>query len=171
MSNGLPAMLFMDMDGVLARYDRWAYAKRPGQKAVYETEHEHYFRHCVPDRHALAILKTALDLGVDARVLTAIRSDLPWVRFDKVQWLAEHAPWLDPARLVIASGDKAQAVIAMQLAAGLHPGIVLLDDFNRNLEDWARAGGTAVKYLNGVNSPGSWPGRKYDARVYAGRYA
>lgn len=169
MSDSLPVMLFMDMDGVVARYDRWAYdpAKNPGYgKAAYEIESLHYFRTCAPDRHALKLLKRAIDAGVDTRLLTSIRSDLPWVRFDKVQWLAEHAPWFDPARLVIASGDKAQAVIAMRIASGLGPNTVLLDDFNRNLEDWDRAGGLAIKYLNGVNSPGSWYGRHYDARRY-----
>ena len=35
---------------------------------------------------------------------------------------------------------------------------ILIDDFNNNLFNWEASGGTAVKYLNGFNNPGSWHG-------------
>ena len=30
---------------------------------------------------------------------------------------------------------------------------ILIDDYNKNLDDWKAHGGTPVKYVNGINSP------------------
>lgn len=37
---------------------------------------------------------------------------------------------------------------------------ILIDDYNENLELWREYGGTAVKYLNGINNPYSWSGHR-----------
>ncbi len=164
--------LFFDMDGVIARYDRDAYDKNKGRGnglAIYEDEELHYFRHCTPDWHAIGLFHRAVQAGIPSYLLTSVRSTLPWVRYDKTAWLRCHMPWFDPStRLIIADGDKAQVIMARMRLAALNRRTVLMDNFNRNLEDWARAGGTAVKYLNGVNSPGTWGGMHYDARPALG---
>lgn len=155
---------FFDMDGVIAVYDRWAYSMpSPLDPSVriYEDERLRYFRHCTPDPAAMALLRAACASEMPAYVLTTVRPDLPWVRFDKVAWLAAHAPWFDAStRLIVADSDKAQTVMAVHRIAGLHAGMVLFDDYNRNLSDWEAAGGTAVKWLNGLNTAGSWPGHR-----------
>lgn len=159
---------FFDMDGVLALYDWDAYTtvSRPGIK-LYEDEHEHYFRTCTPDPVGISILELFCRYGHRVYLLTAIRSDLPWIRYDKIYWLRKHIPWVDPStRLIITSGDKVQAATARAKTAGLSKGMMLLDDFNPNLRDWELAGGTAVKYLNGVNTPGTGPAIQFDARVF-----
>lgn len=160
--------VFFDMDGVLARYDRDAYDKNKGRGnglAIYEDEPLRYFRHCEPDPYAIGLFRQAMLAGIPAYILTSVRPDISWARFDKVWWLRREMPWFDPdTRLIVASGDKAQVAMARMRRARLSDRTVLLDDFNRNLEDWARAGGRAVKYLNGVNSPGTWPGQELDGR-------
>ena len=163
MDPGLSGARFFDMDGVLAVYERRAYAERTASgKLLYEDERMHYFRTCEPDRAAMDLFRRFHEKGVRTYALTTVRPDLPWIRFDKVWWLAKHAPWFDPStRLIIASGDKAQVAMALLKAAALSPRHVLLDDFNPNLEDWKAAGGTAVKYLNGVNTPGTFDGPQY----------
>lgn len=35
---------------------------------------------------------------------------------------------------------------------------ILIDDYNKNLQEWENAGGTAVKYCNGINSSDTWKG-------------
>ncbi|MCM1295866.1 MAG: hypothetical protein NC311_10020 [Muribaculaceae bacterium] len=160
------APVFFDMDGVLAKYDWGAYLTetRPGVK-LYMDESLHYFRSCEPDQTAINLLKAFLDDGRRAYILTSVRQDLPWVRYDKVWWLLKHVPWVDPStRLIVTSGDKAQAAAARAKTAGLNRNMLLFDDFNPNLDDWRRAGGTPVKYLNGVNTPGTCLCCQFDAR-------
>ena len=160
-------ILFFDMDGVLAVYERSAYDPAKGVtpgKAIYEDESLRYFRTCRPDPVGIGMLKEAIGKGYRAYIVTSVRPDLPWARFDKVAWLARHVPEFDAStRLVIASGDKAQLIMAKRKIASLDRRMVLFDDYNRNLEDWRRAGGTAVKYLNGLNTPASYSGPKFDA--------
>lgn len=154
---------FFDMDGVLAIYERDAYRieSSPGKK-LYEDERMHYFRTCRPDPVALELFERSYRDGYRTYALTSVRPDLPWARLDKIWWLARYAPWFDPStRLIVASGDKAQVAMALMRATKLTRAHVLLDDFNQNLCDWANAGGKAIKYLNGVNTPGTFPGAQY----------
>ena len=44
---------------------------------------------------------------------------------------------------------------------------VLIDDYNKNLEDWREHGGLAVKYLNGINSADSFSGPIIDQMMSA----
>lgn len=153
----LSAPKFFDMDGVLACYEWAAYTTvvSKGRK-IYEDERLHYFRTCRPDKNALALAEALHLAGYPVYALTSVKGGIPWARFDKAWWLRRHAPWLDiDTRLIIASGDKAQAAMAQAEIAGLSRETVLFDDFNPNLWDWARAGGTPVKYLNGLNTPGT----------------
>lgn len=157
---------FFDMDGVLAKYDRAAYSveTRPGVK-LYMDEDMHYFRTCEPDPVGIGLLRSFLDAGHRCYILTSVRSEISWARNDKAWWLARHMPWFDSAaRLIICSGDKAQMAAARAKLAGLGRGNLLFDDFNPNLEDWRRAGGTPVKYLNGINTPGTCLACQFDAR-------
>lgn len=164
----LPSTAFFDMDGVLAVYERGMYLPDHTGTPPYMREELHVFRHCRPDPVAIGLLRSFLAAGVPVFGLTAIRSDLPWVYYDKIGWLREHVPELDPSeRLVVASGDKAQAAMAASRSRTLDRTMLLLDDFNPNLWDWHRAGGTAVKYLNGLNTPGTSGLKEFDSLTYA----
>ena len=44
---------------------------------------------------------------------------------------------------------------------------VLIDDWNPNLQMWEKHGGTAIKYLNGINSADSWAGLKITEEMTA----
>lgn len=169
----MPDAAFFDMDGVLARYDRDAYDPAKGRITglpLYMDEHAHYFKHCIPDPLAISLFRSCMQAGIPSFILTSVRSDLPWARFDKVAWVAGQIPECDTSQqLIIADGDKAQAIMAARRMSSLGPGMLLVDDFNRNLWDWRRAGGTAVKYLNGVNTPGTYGGPEFDGRLAYGR--
>lgn len=158
--------VFFDMDGVLARYERHAYEKYdPDLPPLYEQEDLHYYRTCEPDSAAIALLEYLTGLGIPCWALTSVKPSIPWARYDKIYWLMKHTRQFDAARrTIIADGDKAQVVKAREKICRLDRGMILLDDFNKNLWDWERAGGTAVKYLNGVNSTGSFDGPHIDAR-------
>lgn len=162
----MPDMAFIDMDGVLAFYDWGIYLPDKTGQPPYVQEALHVFRDCRPDPIAISILRAFTDAGVPTFILTSIRSDLPWIYHDKIFWLGRHAPWFDTDRLIVTSGDKAQAAIAASRAGCLTKRMLLLDDFNPNLWDWDRAGGFAMKYLNGVNSPGTSGLAEFDRRKW-----
>lgn len=163
----MPDMAFIDMDGVLARYDWSMYLPDETGIAPYIQERLHVFRHCVPDPVAISILRAFMDAGVPSFILTSIRSDLPWIYHDKIDWLGRTIPWFDTEKLIVTSGDKAQAAVAASRAGYLTRRMLLLDDFNQNLWDWNRAGGYAMKYLNGINTPGTSGLAEFDSRPWS----
>lgn len=162
-------IFFVDMDGVIAKYDRHAYDRPNGPipgTALFEHEPSHYFAHCDPDPTGIAMLRLLLAIK-DAKtyILTSVAAHIPWAIEDKKAWLADHCPEIDTARqFVVTRSDKTEVARAMTLAKQLTELTVLIDDFNPNLLKWRRAGGKAVKYLNGVNSPTSWSGLTIDGR-------
>lgn len=168
MDGKITTKYFMDMDGVIARYERDAYDKSKGPLpgiALYEHERSHYFRNCIPDHVAIKLLRDLLKLQfTETWILTTVNPRIPWAADDKRIWLREHVPEFDTgSRLIIAESDKAETVMVQERMSALDRSMILIDDFNGNLNDWADAGGLAIKYLNGVNSPGTFRGPEFDA--------
>lgn len=163
---------FIDMDGVLVRYDRHAYVKSSGPApniALFEHEPSHYFRYCEPDRTAISMLEALLAIdGAKTFIMTSVAEHIPWVVKDKKIWLSQHCPYIDiESQVIIACCNKSEMARAKLRGMGiddLGKSIFLIDDFNPNLIKWEREGGKAVKYLNGVNSPDSWNGLSIDGR-------
>ena len=161
---------FIDMDGVLARYERHAYdpSKGPAPNvALYEHEDSHYFATCEADNNAVSLLKSLLaNPDAEVYVLTHVAPHIPWASDDKREWLLQIVPVLDTAtQLIIADSDKAETIMVREKLKGLNRNMVLIDDYNKNLNDWRDAGGTAIKYLNGINSSNSWDGLIIDGRI------
>ena len=151
------------MDGGLARYDRTAYDRNNGPApgiALFEHEKSHYFRHCMPDPIAISMIKELLkDNSCEVYILTSIAPHIPWASADKQTWLSQNLPEFDTAtHLIIADSDKAETILVLKKLKQLNSDMILIDDYNKNLEDWTNAGGTAVKYLNGINSPDTFDG-------------
>lgn len=160
---------FIDMDGVLAKYDRHAYDRKNGPApgiALFEHEPSHYCRTCVPDPRAIALLEALASKSyAKVFIMTSVAEHTPWIDEDKKAWLREHCPFIDADRqLVIARRNKVETALKIISADRLDKNAVLVDDFNQNLRIWQASGGRAVKYLNDVNSPGSWKGLFIDGR-------
>ena len=84
---------------------------------------------------------------------------MPWHVSDKVTWLNNCVPEIDTnTQLLIADSDKAETIMVLQQLKTLTKDMILIDDFNPNLKAWRAAGGTAIKYLNGINTKESWDG-------------
>lgn len=154
---------FIDMDGVLAQYERTAFDISKGPVpglALFEHEDSHYFKTCKPDPVAVALLEDLLnDPNSEVYILTTVPPHTPWVIADKKEWLSQVVPMFDSTtKLIIASSDKVETIMVKEKLHGLNSSMVLIDDFNKNLNDWRDAGGTAIKYLNGINSENSWDG-------------
>lgn len=141
---------FFDMDGVLAEYkkdsDLSDFAKRG------------YFRHLAPENNMIDALNMLLEngdaLGISVCVLTKVYpTQFRYSVREKQEWRQEYLPDLFDSEFVMVNGEeeeKSEAIAAL-LGAGLNKDYFLIDDYNRNLYEWKEAGGTPVKYVNGIN--------------------
>ncbi len=151
--------IYFDMDGVLVKYDRNAYLSKQSpfyQKGV------HYFRDLEADS---LMLNLYLVLQRQNRhhlyIVTSITNDAKLCLEhckDKITWLQNHQiATKRNQHLLFAASPKRNCVEDFQ-HRHLTPQDVLIDDYNPNLEAWQEAGGTAIKYCNGLNNPDSYAG-------------
>lgn len=158
-----------DCDGVLALYGTndfippdFNYLK-PG-----------YFEHRPPDRFGIELIKQVIDAIGPERVfiISSISGDISYtaqnrVIQEKTNWIKQHIPEFNinhfrPLRLS-HTVSKARRFNLHELNK-TDTSYILIDDYNPNLIDWQTHGGIAVKYLNGINSPLSFPGLQISNR-------
>lgn len=149
--------LWFDMDGVLVQYDREGYT---GKNPAYLQLGAHYFRHLKPDFKAIEVLRQVCQRNKNKVFILTTISNLGSLYMeqvtDKIAWLGQYCPFLDiQTQFVPAVSLKRDIVEAIRKPDGLGIGLndILIDDWNTNLEEWSAAGGLALKYLNGINSP------------------
>lgn len=140
--------IFLDMDGVLADFDRLVF-ERVGR--TFDRSDGEMWNHLVkidrlyfelePLPHAFQLWDLAHSLG-RVEVLTAIprRSTMPWAERDKRAWIVKHFGVDTPVRIGPFSRDK------WKHAA---PGDILVDDRHDNIVDWTnKAGGTGILFTD-----------------------
>lgn len=154
---------YIDMDGVLAKYDKTAYV---GEDPLYMQKNQHYFRNLEPDRKMLEFIdilhKRCRYTGDNVYILTTlpINGAIFNEQFhDKIAWINEWLPYMSIDNILISVTSKRDAVEYIHNHS-LSQSDILIDDYNKNLLDWQNAGGTSVKYCNGINSPASFSGIK-----------
>lgn len=154
----LSAVHVFDMDGVLFRYCRPAFLdtgiwQKPG-----------FFQYMQEDPYMLIYLRSISNgmdnIYVESRLPAGDIADR--VKTEKRESLRRILPDLDESHIIFISddGDKPHG-FTDKTGIKLTENVILYDDQNINLSQWQDAGGTAVKYLNGVNSPASWTGNKF----------
>lgn len=153
-------MIYFDMDGVLAIYDRDGYV---GDKPAYKRAGEHYFLNREPDEHCIREFRNLYDyIPMNVKVLTTVTDDNSQIRneqtFDKINWMLKYIPEFNFGRDFMAVTSSKRSIIQDIKGFKLMPNDILVDDYNKNLESWKEGGGTAIKYLNGINSPYSYEG-------------
>lgn len=151
-------MIYFDMDGVLFRFDFDGYTGKPVPE--FKKLGSHYFLHREPVSVALQLFKYCLEaFPLDTYVLTSVCAE-PEIRheqvIDKIESLYRVAPEFDiGSHFIACAGDKRNNIIAIREMSLTHRD-VLIDDYNPNLYKWIWSGGSAIKFLNGVNSHKSW---------------
>lgn len=157
---------YFDMDGVLAVFQRWDHVETP----PFMKEGGHYFLHRMPDRRAIDIFQTLYHDGTPnarVKILTRVLDEScgsgvslelrrEWWT-DKRAWVLSNTSGVDTSACFLMSGENKGDLLRDVLPARRKYHI-LVDDFNPNLENWRAAGGTAVKYINGLNDPSSFDG-------------
>lgn len=109
MINTLKRTIYIDMDGVIADYD----------KAIMETGlpgnvlklKQGIYRTLSPVKGALEAIDILLDMGFDIEVATKCPHDNPYAATEKLLWIAEHKPVL--IGHVTTTSDKGQLGTAM----------------------------------------------------------
>lgn len=138
-----------DMDGVLVRYVRADYI---GDTPEFMKKGQHYFLNLDADEKMVSVINSLHTRGIDVGVLSKVSNhgDIVMEQIkDKEEWLKKHLSLpLDRCHITYESKvDYAKRQFGNDLSQ-----IYLIDDYNKNLDEWARAGGRAIKYLNSENS-------------------
>lgn len=164
--------VWADMDGLIVEYiakdfrDKEQTWKKPG-----------YFYTLKPDKEIVKLFR-ALTHIKDRRtkssfvkrvnVLTTILPEKPFNTYqhdDKVRWMDKYVfsklgrkakYYTKFTTHGLPKPKTAERILGRKLTKN----DLLLDDWNGNLIPWREAGGTAVKYINGLNSPDTWDGPK-----------
>ena len=167
---------WFDMDGVLAIYERNAYIKNYKQgeciekTPIYLQPEKHYYRTVQPDVKMIEVVKLLQYKSAHSvRIITNVSPDeliRPIQVEDKLDWLHKYCPFITTEQFFWTTSTKSERVLEItknQLITDcvnlkLDTSQILIDDFNKNLLNWQNAGGTAIKYINGLNDPKSFNG-------------
>lgn len=161
---------YIDMDGVLAVYDRNAYT---GDDPLFARKNAHYYRNLEPDRKMLEFVDNIYSksryTGDNIYILTSLPNNGAIFNeqfHDKITWVKQWLPYLDIDSILISVTSKRDAVEYIHNHT-LTKNDILIDDYNKNLCEWRDAGGTAIKYCNGINDHKSFSGPYFAENITA----
>ena len=150
-SLGKDVVIYCDMDGVLAEWERGCTYER--------TWEPHYFLYRDLEKSMRDALLLLMDAGFKCSALSAAYEE-GTAREDKSNWLDNNGLEKLPRLFVPCGRNKADFIDAEDGVT-----YILLDDYNFNLTGWdgiQKNGGkfVAVKFLNGINGGSDvWKGK------------
>lgn len=135
--------IFVDMDGTIARFhDENLYLERMFEKG--------FFRDLKPFENAVSAIKELVkDNTSEIFILSATVNSCSLE--EKQEWLDRYLPEIDKEHRIFTSLNvpKSEAI-----GHRLTDKDILIDDYNKNLLEWQKAGGTSVKAKNNINHKG-----------------
>ena len=139
--------IFVDMDGTLAKWNTVSL------DTLYE---QYYYKNLEPNINLLSNIKKLIERGQDVFILSSFLNDSKYALDEKNQWLDLHLPEIkNDKRIFVKYGDNKSDYIPN----GINQNDYLIDDYTKNLLEWDIAGGTGIKYLNGINHTNkTWKG-------------
>ncbi len=139
---------FIDMDGTLAEWRDIKSNSELYQKGYYES--------LKPNNYLLEEVKNLIKEGKDIYILSSFLSDSDYALKEKNIWLNKYLPELPvQKRIFVPYGDVKYKYLPSKITSFDY----LIDDHTKNLLDWKEAGGTGIKFLNGINHiKGVWQG-------------
>lgn len=151
---GKHTVLFWDLDGTLAKWNAKA--------TIDDVYAPGYFASVKPEEELIRIArKMVKEAGMTSYILSHYPAETTALE-DKNFWCNEHLPeFSNFHRLFVPCGtDKARFVRDI-IKRELPKEYILIDDFSSNLLSWEEAGGTAIKWMNGINGKnGTFHGRR-----------
>lgn len=135
--------LFCDLDGSVCRlHDEIRYLER-----MYE---EGFFLSLRPFLSVVeAINNIAKEGNVEVYILSSCISEQ--CREEKKQWVKKFLPAIPKSNYLLPDIGVSKALC---LGHSISYNDVLLDDYNKNLEEWQAAGGHPIKLVNNINHKG-----------------
>jgi len=139
--------IFIDMDGTLAKWNNVAL------DTLYK---QYYYKNLEPNINLLSNVKKLIERGQDVFILSSFLNDSKYALEEKNQWLDLYLPEIKKEkRIFVKYGDNKSDYIPN----GINHNDYLIDDYTKNLLEWDIAGGTGIKYLNGINHTNkTWKG-------------
>lgn len=138
-------VLYVDMDGVLARWEDASYR---------DVSSEGFFLSRKPELNLIDAVRLIFELDMDVHILSSVL-DNEYAIKEKKEWLRFWLPWLPECCCHFISYGSVKMPLCREKIA------YLLDDYIRNLVHWS---GVGIKFCTEYNdSRGSWDGH----RIYA----
>lgn len=157
--------LFVDLDGTLAEFRRISSDE--------ELLADGYYFNLKPSESVINMIKDLVinhKEEVDVYILSAYLTESRTAYFDKLRWCKKYIPEIDKNHIVLLPCGLNKAEFIKETLPNVeHFGsFYLLDDYNKNLNEWQEAGGVGIKLVNGINDTHkSWQGlRVYDPEAY-----
>lgn len=152
--NWLPQQdrLFIDMDGTIAEFKPCKTMEKLYEKG--------YFLNLEPVESVIDGIRYFQDENPETEIyiLSACLSDSKYAEQEKNEWLNMYVPEIDETHRIFppCGEDK-----SLYIPNGIQAYDTLLDDYSVNLFQWQRAGGQAIKLMNGINgTKGKWQGKR-----------
>lgn len=149
--------IYVDMDGTLARFhDEVKYLERMWE--------EGFFEQLKPFQEMVDGIKLLKQQNPNAEVFilsAAIEGEPPYCQRQKHEWLDRYLPEIDKEHRIFT---KIGTPKADYIKGGVKMTDILIDDYNKGLEEWQRFGGTAVKCHNNINHKGLI-GKLWDGKI------
>ena len=162
-------MIFTDMDGVVAVYDRNGFIEDKDGNMPFMEPGIHYFESRDPDTRIIDAYEL-ISRDHQFFVLSNIVDD-PTVseehESDKKKWVKKHMPFVDTDDQLLVIKEPKYKAAERLLNRKLEITDVLISDFKNDIIPWVEAGGTAIKYLNGINDPNSYGGPQITPKMDA----
>ena len=137
--------LFVDMDGTLARFhDEANYLER-----MFE---EGFFSSLQPFENMVAGIREFKEKNPDVEVfILSAKVNAPNCAREKHEWLNRHLPEIDAEHRIFTEMGVPKA---NYIPGGVTKDDFLLDDYNKGLNEFLFAGGSAIKCHNNINQRG-----------------
>ena len=145
----------IDLDGTMSQF----YADPNCLERMWEPG---YFRKLAPYQVTVEAVKQLARLPIELFILSSITTE--YEANEKLEWLDEnlHGVFDYEHIMFIAPTTPKWEVFAKKY--GTVQGVILVDDYNKNLELWHAHGGKAIKFVNEINDKGKsgplWSGER-----------